>query len=257
MSNDQNPEDPKITRFPTAEERARAAAQQAERSIANDYVPPAPRTSEPILNLPPVVKTLCALLILIAVAMFFVGQDADAEYYVVMHFGFVPARYTGGMSFGWEAAIAPFTHMFLHGGFLHIAVNIGMLMAFGTALERAIGGTRLLVLYFLSGFAGVLMHLAFFPYEIAPLIGASGAISGVFGGMLMLMHREGMLGPGGYKRLALFAGLWIGISLLFGYTGMPGAGGNVAWTAHVGGFVAGLLLFNTVARGRKNVTLQQ
>lgn len=246
MSNDDEQDDPKITRFPQKEERERPAVRRGRPEIANDYRSP-DSGREPALNLPPVVKILCILLILIAAVMYFLSPET--LYYLHSTFGFVAGRYSGVFPFNYGAVLAPFTHLFIHGGWLHIAVNIGMLMAFGSALEKAIGAKRLLILYVLSGLGGALTHWAIYPMDIAPLIGASGAISGLFGGVLMVMQRQGMMGdPKKYGKLALFIGVWVGISLFFGFAGMPGAGGAIAWTAHVGGFAAGMLLFNMLVR---------
>lgn len=237
-----------VARFPSPSERAARPSS----SPANDGVA-AHKKSEPILNLPPGIKYL-SLVLLALMGLRYVLAD-ETMFSVYMHFGFVPAYYSGALEADWRAAVAPVTHMFLHGGWLHIGVNIGMLMAFGSALEKTIGLKRAAVIYFLSGMIGAAVHFAVMPQDPAPLIGASGGISGLFGGMLILMFRSGLLGGEGYKRLAFLIALWIGISLLFGYTGMPGAEGKVAWTSHVGGFIAGLLLYPLIVRD-KNLRLQ-
>lgn len=251
---DDTPQDGhKVTRFPDAAERAAGQKARLAPAPANDG-PSLPQHagSEPVLNLPPGVKYLSLLLILCMLPRYVLSDAALFDVY--MNFGFVPARYTGILPADWRAVVAPVTHMFLHGGWLHIGVNIGMLMAFGSALEKAIGLKRAAVIYFVSGALGAALHAAVLPGDIAPLIGASGGISGLFGGMLILMFRSGMLGGQGYRRLLFLIAVWIGISLAFGYTGMPGADGKVAWTAHVGGFLAGLALYPLLVRGR--VTLQ-
>lgn len=246
MSNNDEQDDPKIARFPKKGERTPADARRNPPDIANDYRAPH-GDREPVFNIPPAVKTLCIVLLSITAVMYFLPQEM--QYNLRMTFGFIPGRYSGVWPFDYGAVVAPFTHLFIHGGWLHIAVNIGMLMAFGSALEKAIGARRLLLLYLLSGLAGALTHWAFYPSDVVPLIGASGAISGLFGGVLMVMQRQGMLGdPQKYGKLALFIAVWAGISLFFGFAGMPGAGGAIAWTAHVGGFVAGMLLFNMLVR---------
>jgi membrane associated rhomboid family serine protease len=249
MSNndDQNDQDdPKIARFPPKGERPRVSDRRTPPPVANDYRSPN-GNSEPIFNMPPTVKWLCFSLIAINAAFLFVDDITKTN--IFMTFGFLSARYAGIIPFDWPAVVAPFTHLFLHGGWLHIAVNVGMLMAFGSPLERAIGVKRFLLIYILSGLGGALTHWAFQPQSIYPLVGASGAISGLFGGVLMVMQRQGLMGdPSRYSRLALFIAVWVGITIFFGFAGMPGAEGNIAWTAHVGGFVIGLLLFNAIVR---------
>ena len=254
MSNehdDTEKDDPKIARFPSAEERAEAAHVRVAPAPANDGVAASQRKgggSEPILNLPTGIKYL-SLALLLCMGLRYVLSD-ETMYDIYMHFGFVPAYYTGAMTPDWRAAVAPVTHMFLHGGWLHLGVNIGMLMAFGSALEKSIGIKRAAVIYFVTGAVGAAVHTLVMPADQAPLIGASGGISGLFGGMLILMFRSGLLGGQGYKRLAFLIAVWIGISLLFGYTGMPGADGKIAWTSHIGGFIAGLALYPLIVRER-------
>ncbi len=81
------------------------------------------------------------------------------------------------------------------------------------------------------------------------MIGASGAISGLFGGVIMMMYGAGMMGRG-YTKLLPVIFLWLGVAALSGYFGMPGVNNPIAWTAHVGGFISGLLLYKSI-RGLK------
>lgn len=249
MSNDDDQNDsndPKIARFPPKGERSRLSDRRDPPPVANDSRS-ANGAGEPVFNMPPTVKWLCFSLIAIHAVFLFVNDAAIANLFMTL--GFVSARYSGLVPFGWPAVVAPVAHLFLHGGWLHVAVNVGMLMAFGSPLERAIGLKRFLLLYILSGFGGALTHFIFQPQSLSPLIGASGAISGLFGGVLMVMQRQGLMGdPARYGRLALFIAVWLGITIFFGFAGMPGAEGNIAWTAHVGGFVVGLLLFHALVR---------
>jgi membrane associated rhomboid family serine protease len=220
--------------------------------VANDRKP----AREPILNLPPVVKWLCLALIVIQAVLEVMPEQTAEE--VVEALGFYVPRYTGGMPFGWEGAVAPFTHMFLHGGWLHLAVNVLTLAAFGAGIERTIGGKKLTLLFLVTGIIGAFTHVVafvvygaasgsgLFQHPEAPLIGASGGISGLFGAVLMMAQDRGLMG--GYAKLAPFVVIWIIISLFFGVYGMPGAEGPIAWTTHIGGFIAGLLLYRPVAR---------
>lgn len=201
--------------------------------------------SEPILNIPPVTKILA--LIIIAVFLAIKAMPVDMADNVMYLLAMVPGRYTGELPFGWPAVISPVSHMFLHGGWLHLAVNIGMLTAFGAALEKALGGRRFLVVYFATGLIGALLHFAFYSHSLQPMIGASGAISGLFGAIVMWMYDSGQIGRG-YKKLMPLILVWVGTSLFFGLFGMPGEDGAIAWIVHVAGFVSGLLLFRPVVR---------
>jgi len=200
---------------------------------------------QPIFNLPPVVQALCLINIgVFLFGTFFPNLMTDALTYKL---AFVPARYTGTEPLDFSAFYSPVTHMFLHAGWMHLSVNMGMLLAFGAGIERALGGRKLLLLYFASGLGGALAQALVYPHTEAPMIGASGAISGLFGGVLMLMYAGGMMGQG-YKKLLPFIFIWVGISVFFGFFGMPGIDNPIAWTTHVGGFVIGMMLYKPLSR---------
>ena len=243
--------DPKIARFPTPAERREVAKMRASMEkarAANDQPKP-----EPILNLPPVTKWFSGLLILIQAVMWALPDNLKEQVLAVG--AFFPQWYFTDQpldTWAWAGAVVgPFAHMLLHGGWLHLAMNVATLMAFGAGLEKEIGGKKLLLLFVLTGLGGAATHLAYIfflhPTELAPLVGASGGISGLFGGVLMMAHARGLMGPG-YTRLAPFILIWIAISLFFGYFGMPGANAAIAWTTHIGGFLFGLFLYKPVAK---------
>ena len=164
------------------------------------------------------------------------GVSADQQ--LVLDFGLVPASYTGSAGGDWLSLIAaPFTYQFLHGGWVHLGVNMLSLAAFGAPVERFLGWKRFLLFYLSAGLAAGLVHVVSFPDSIDPVIGASGSISGIFGGLLVLLWRAGRM-----PSLLPVAGVWIAMNVFFGiFGGTPGAGGEpVAWTAHIGGFIYGL-----------------
>ena len=242
MSNNDDDNDRKIMLFPDLEKRRKIQERKVlELRAAND----SKTKHEPIFNLPPAIKWLCVATVIPFAVMQFLTVPTNDQ--IVLAGGFIPARYTGGMEFGWQGIISPLTHMFLHGGWLHILMNVGMVMAFGAGLERAVGGRKLLIIYFASGLIGALTHLAFYHNLQAPMIGASGAASGLFGAILMMMHQNGAMGTG-YRTLLPFIAIWIGVSLFFGFVGVPGNDSPIAWTTHVGGFIGGLLLFKPVQK---------
>lgn len=214
-------------------------------AAANHARPP----SEPMVNLPPVVKKMSLLL----VAVFLVQQYAPASITGGLYeFGsFVPARYTGGLAFDAGAVTSPVLHMLLHGSWLHLLMNLGMLMAFGAGLERYVGARVLLVLFILTGIAGAFFHVVFYPDALRGLIGASGGISGLFGAVLMMMFSSQDPHAGKHarlKQLMPFVAVWIGVSLFFGFFGMRGEEADIAWTAHIGGFLAGLVLYAPIVK---------
>lgn len=248
---DDGENDPKIARFPTPAERAeiermKKGMEEARRKAEQPK-------SEPIFNVPPATKYLSGLLILVHVVMEFLPLEIKEK---ALQFGaFLPQLYFTDMPLGdldrIAAVTGPFAHMLLHGGWLHLAMNVFTLMAFGAGLEKEIGGKKFLLLFVITGLAGAFTHLAyiawFHPNDLSPLVGASGGISGLFGGVLMMAHGRGLMGEG-YSKLLPFIGIWILISLFFGIFGMPGTGAAIAWTTHIGGFIAGLLLYRPIAK---------
>jgi len=174
--------------------------------------------------------------------------------------GVIPAVLTGRELMPPEIDLLPaeatiFTSMFLHGGFWHLAGNMWFLWIFGNNIEDAMGHVRFLLFYVACGVAAVFAQVLPNPGSIVPMIGASGAISGVLGAYMLLFPRARvLLGlPVGFLIITLgrFPAMWVllawfvmqlamgGLSL----TRPPGAAeGGIAFGAHIGGFVAGLLL---------------
>ncbi|HJQ71436.1 MAG TPA: rhomboid family intramembrane serine protease [Blastocatellia bacterium] len=153
------------------------------------------------------------------------------------------------------------TSMFMHGGFAHLFGNMLFLWIFGDNIEHALGRVRYLIFYLLCGLIASLAHvfttIAFGGNQDIPSLGASGAISGVLGGYLLLFPKRRV-------RVIMFSlltevpaivaiGLWFVFQLINGL-GMLGSGsqtGGVAYAAHIGGFIAGLILIKLFAAGRR------
>src|SRR5262245_12249126 len=190
---------------------------------------------ERAINLPPAVLWLIGINVAVQLLRSVLGDDADAS--LIQQFGLVPAAYSGGSSDLLSQVAAPITYQFLHGGWLHLVVNMVSLAAFGAPVERLLGVRRFIFFYLSAGVVAGFVHVLLFPDSIDPVIGASGAISGIFGGVLMLMRYVGSL-----TSLLPVAAIWIGLNVFFGIVGgTPGAQGEqVAWVAHIGGFVYGL-----------------
>ena len=165
---------------------------------------------------------------------------------LVLTFGFIPARYTMAGALGWPALVDPVTYQFLHGSLTHLAMNMLALLAFGAGVERRLGGWRMLAFAMLCGILAAAAHLIANPFSADPIIGASGAISGLFGGVLRFPARAG---AGGRSALWPLVMLWVIVTIVTGQISMPGTdGAPVAWVAHLGGFVAGLALFGVFER---------
>lgn len=180
----------------------------------------------------------------------------ELQAFIVQH-ALIPLRY---FSPSWAARhdlspadVTPFlTNTFMHGGFLHIILNLWTLYIFGPALEDRLGPARFLALYLAAGVIASIAHAAFNASSALPALGASGAIAGIIGAYAVRF-------PYAWVRVLvpiiifplffsipamLFAGLWFLMQVMQG-TGslfLPGDGGGIAWWAHIGGFLAGLFL---------------
>jgi membrane associated rhomboid family serine protease len=144
------------------------------------------------------------------------------------------------------------SNMFLHGGWLHLVLNMWTLWLFGPAVEDRLGPTRYILFYLACGVFASVTHAVFNPGSIVPALGASGAIAGVLGCYIRLFPHALLIVmipilffPLFFEVPAIvFAGLWFITQVLGGAVGllMPADGGGIAWWAHIGGFVAGLAL---------------
>ena len=197
---------------------------------------------EPVFNMPPVVQTLCLLNIgIFLLKEFFPPLMTDQALNTL---AFVPARYTGTAPFDTAAITSLITHMFVHADWLHLVINMTTLMAFGAGLEKDMGARHMLLLYFATGLFGAGLHVLFDPHSSVPMIGASGAISGLFGGVLMMMYGAGVMGN--FRKLLPVIFVWIGVSVFFGFYGMPGEANPIAWDVHISGFISGMLLYKPI-----------
>ena len=150
-----------------------------------------------------------------------------------------------------------FTSMFLHGGWMHLGGNMLYLWVFGDNLEKIMGAARFAIFYLVCGLAASFAHIVFGPGSTIPAVGASGAISGVLGGYLLLFpqNRVRVLTRGGVAHVPalMVLGLWIVIQFINGIGSMATTTetGGVAYMAHIGGFVAGLVLVKLMATPRR------
>lgn len=233
----------------------------------------------PVFNVPGVVLALA--LTMTAIHAFVAWGPVDAGTILVL-FAFLPARGLLAASTGpfpaWVMEGAEWwsyvTYGLLHADWMHLAINVFFMLAFGGFLARRIGAGRFLLLSAAGSAAGALAYLAVHAGEIAVLVGASAAVSAQVAGTARLMFvRPGALRHmGEYEirrlpamslremsrnRLALsFILIWIGVNVVFGITGIGSQGqGQVAWEAHLGGFAVGLLLFAMFDRNRASVNI--
>jgi membrane associated rhomboid family serine protease len=223
---------------------------------------------EPILNVPAVIAAILALLAVIhIVRVFFLSSEAELE--VLLLFAFIPGRYSGQFAGMLPGGLAGdiwtfFTYSLLHADITHLALNGVWLLAFGTPLARRFGALRFIAFFLVTAAAGALAHLVMHRGQLVPVIGASAVVSGTMAAAIRFAFQQGgplavwRGEPATYdvpaaslwealrdRRIVLFLVVWFGLNLLFGLTSwtLTGAEQPVAWEAHIGGFLAGLLLF--------------
>ena len=217
------------------------------------------------INLAPVVTWLAVVFIGVHVLRQFVSEDMDER--ILYMFAFIPARYEAfGLLLPGGAAArfwSPITYAFLHADAVHLFVNMIWMASFGGPLARRFGAWRFLLLSAISAVAGAGLHFVFYAGDQTLVIGASGAVSGMMAGTARFAFSPG--GPlaagntqGDFhvaaepltrairnRRAIAFVLVWFVSNVLFGLAGpmIAGVSGPIAWEAHIGGFLAGLLCF--------------
>ena len=191
-----------------------------------------------------------------------ISRPEQAVQAFIFSWGVVPREYAAGVDLPphipvpfWSTLV---TSMFLHGGWGHLGGNMLFLWIFGDNIEHRLGHLRFILFYLLCGLAASFAHIFFNSGSAIPAVGASGAISGVLGGYLLMFPRNRVyvLTWGGVIAVpALFMlGLWIVTQFVNGVGSIAvtdeTSGGGVAYMAHIGGFVAGLILAPLFSAGR-------
>jgi len=221
---------------------------------------------EPLFNVPSVIVAVLAVLVLVHGYTLLLSDEQKLEF--LLSFAFIPARYdTSSVLPGGGADIWTFvSYALIHADWTHLAVNAIWLLPFGSAVARRFGAARFLFFFVVTAAAGAAMHLATHAGEQFPMIGASAVVSGTMAAAMRFAFQRGgpltLLGrtdEGTYRvpaiplrgvlsdtRVMLFVAVWFGINILFGLGSLPitGEEHQVAWQAHIGGFLAGLLLFS-------------
>ena len=228
---------------------------------------------EPMFNVPPAVLATVAVLVAVhAVRALLLSDEQDLQ--LLLTFAFIPARYgthvvAGELPGGFGADLWTFfTYAFLHADLLHIGLNLAWLLPFGTALARRFGPWRYTLFMLVVAAAGAFAHLISHPGALVPMIGASAAISGAMAAALRFVFQQGgplgiwrggqgsdayrvpaapLLGTLRDPRFLMFVGVWFGLNALFGLGSIPiggEQGQEIAWQAHIGGFIAGFFLFS-------------
>jgi membrane associated rhomboid family serine protease len=211
------------------------------------------RHREPVFNVPRVVVALIAACVIVHLLRLYVlspVQDQD----FVLRFAFIPLRYSGDYVIDIYAIVSPLTYAFLHGGWLHLGINMIWLGAFGAPLAGRTGPWRFLLFWAGTSLAAVFLHYLFNPFDFSPVVGASGAISGMMGAAarfgFQIDRSQGKPAFAGpvlsipqvlrSRAAVVFVAVWMVVNLVTGLGfGMPSDMGRIAWHAHIGGFLAG------------------
>jgi membrane associated rhomboid family serine protease len=228
------------------------------------------------INVPSAVLWFIGMLVAVHGVRQVIGSRLDD--WVLFTFAFIPARFAPPPELANVAIPGPegarwwsfITHMLLHGDWMHLTINSVWMLAFGSVLARRLGGVRFWVISAASAAAGAATHLVWhWGGDLTLLVGASGAISGQLAGAVRLIFAEGgslaTIGRQRFDRVRalglvetfrtpaalMLMGIWFAITIFAGAVslGPPGEEARIAWEAHVGGFVAGLVFFGLFDRG--------
>lgn len=229
-----------------------------------DQPPPgnwAPPKPPPAINAPAAVLAVIAVLVAIHVGLWLLGTDWQV--WSIYALALIPARFTvagypmiPGSQY-WSLA----TYMLLHGDWMHILFNSIWLLIFGTPVARYLGSAKFLAICLVSGVIGGLSSLTLHWGQEVIVVGASGAVMGLMGAALPIMYAIRLPGGGGRpltfpellrnRRALLFTAVLLALTLFSGGTSWTGnsflSESSIAWEAHIGGFIGGLLAFYVLA----------
>lgn len=219
------------------------------------------RDDNPTKRFPIVTVALIAINIAIFIYMLQLpSREALFDFY--QRYALIPKAIVTGMPVTANSVqpvyLTLITNMFLHGDFLHIGFNMLFLWIFGNNIEDTFGRFRFILFYLLAGIGGAFLQIATNPGSTIPNLGASGAISGILAAYLILFPRARVLTV--IPIIFIFEivripaiiliGFWFALQILSGLFSLGGDGGGVAYFAHIGGFVAGLVMTLLIPRRR-------
>jgi len=223
-----------------------------ETSAAARPAPMEPRR-EPIFNLPAVVVALIVICATIHVIRAYV-LTPEQDFEVLVRAAFIPIRYSGQYDLDIWAFVSPLSYAFLHGGIAHLLLNMVWFAAFGSPLANRLGVGRFLLFWVATSLGAVALHYVLHSAEPVPLVGASGAISGMMGAAARFGFRvDRSAGRGVFsgailpiagaltsRTVVTFLVVWFAINLITGLVGLgPDMDAAIAWEAHIGGFLVG------------------
>jgi membrane associated rhomboid family serine protease len=196
---------------------------------------------------PRIFRSATAILTALTALAWLVAVLSGQSEYAAAALGFIPARLSGA-EVPWPAVpalLTPLTATIVHGGALHLATNLLVLAWCGNAVERALGRANLIVIYIVGAYAAAGAQWLSDPHGVVPMIGASGAISAVMAAFALSFGRPHMftqlIRVNRWLHIAHLLLAWVVIQLMVGWVA-GGQGYLLATPAHIGGFIAGLLL---------------
>ncbi len=220
------------------------------------------KDENPIYSTP--VLTIALIVVCSVIFMLQAGTGAAGGQVIAFKFGLIPSVLLGENRLPPELAVVTpavtlLTSMFLHGGWMHLIGNMWFLWIFGNNIEDILGHGRFMVFYILAGLGAAAAQILSDPGSVVPMVGASGAISGIMGAYILLFPNAriltfvwlGFFITTMRIRAVWFLGIWFAMQALNAAGSSAGGGGGVAWWAHIGGFVAGILLLFLLKPRRK------
>ncbi|HTV68482.1 MAG TPA: rhomboid family intramembrane serine protease [Rhizobiaceae bacterium] len=234
------------------EGEASAASEEAPEAAATESAQ-AEQRREPVFNVPAIVIAFIAICAAIHLVRVYLLTD-EQNLTLLVYAAFFPIRYSGQFDLDIFAFTSTVSYSLLHGSVAHLAINMVWLAAFGTPLANRIGAVKFCLFWLLTAFAAAALHYVVHMDGQAPLVGASGAISGMMGAATRFAFRIGrtdgksafmgtplpVLECLRYRTVVTFLAVWMAVNLVTGLVGLGAAGdASIAWEAHIGGFLAG------------------
>ena len=227
----------------------------SKRTICGRITPMIPLRDDNPTSIPPIVTVL--LIATCTIVFIWELSLGNAQKSAIYAFGAIPAVLFGYDQLPTHLALVPswmtaITSMFLHGGWMHLIGNMLFLWIFGNNIEDAMGHFRFVIFYIVCGLAALLANALPDMHSSIPMIGASGAISGVLGAYALLYPhaRVQVFIPAGFISQAVWLpafvvlGLWFVLQIVSQIFTTSHQGGGIAWGAHIGGFIAGMILIS-------------
>jgi membrane associated rhomboid family serine protease len=233
-------DDEKLIKFPTLAERDRIRKERERAEKTQKARRPVPFLN--ISKIPPFSGWLILVFLVIHIVLHYFIAPVTL-YTIYQTYGFRPASFWSIGALGWPVLLSPITHLFIHGSWGHFFFNAISALVMAGFFEREFGVRTTAVFFFACGLIGAAIYFILDPFSVTPIIGASGAITGLFGAVIILMFQRGPARISKYGPWPLVA-FWVLFMFAMGMVG----GGDLAWQAHIGGFLGGIALLHMMQK---------